>query len=244
LEERDMQRPIVPVKRVLKSVDEIKDAIVLACRIMEHFDMVQGFGHVSSRIPGTDNIIVTPKKPIGLVKREELILMDMNGKKLQSQGTPMGEIAMHLGIYRKRPDIGAICRFHSEMLSVFGTLNRSVRPVHVLGYVLGPEVKVLNHPDNRHTPAMTDEMGLIIKDNYGVIFRGNGAATFGTNVIDACVRALLLNESACIQYKASLIGTPLYLTDQEMDSRNEVYWNMPEYCVYGRAWDFYTSKVT
>jgi ribulose-5-phosphate 4-epimerase/fuculose-1-phosphate aldolase len=239
-----MQRPIVPVRRVMKSVDEIKDAIVMACRIMDHFHMVQGFGHVSSRLPGTNNIIVTPKKPIGLVTRDELILMDLNGNKLQAEGTPLGEIAMHLGIYRKRPDIGAICRFHSEMLSVFGTLKRSVRPVHVLGYVLGPEVKVLDHPDNRHTSAMTDEMGSIIKDNYGVIFRGNGAATFGTNVVDACVRALLLDESACIQYKASLIGDPVYLTDKEMDSRNEVYWNMPEYCVYGRAWDYYKSKVT
>lgn len=238
-----MQRPIVPVRRALTSVDEIKEAIVMACRIMDHFNIVQGFGHVSSRLPGTNNIIVTPKKPIGLVTRDELILMDLNGNKLQAGGTPLGEIAMHLGIYRKRPDIGAICRFHSEMLSVFGTLKRSVRPVHVLGYVLGPEVKVLDHPDNRHTSAMTDEMGSIIKDNYGVIFRGNGAATFGTNVIDACVRALLLDESASIQYKASVIGDPVYLTDKEMDSRNEVYWNMPEYCVFGRAWDYYKSKV-
>jgi ribulose-5-phosphate 4-epimerase/fuculose-1-phosphate aldolase len=239
-----MQRPIVPVRQQLTTPDEIKDAIVLACKIMDRFGLVQGFGHVSSRLPGTSNILVTPKKPIGLVKREELIVLDMNGKKVQGSGTPLGEVAMHLGIYGKRPDIGAICRFHSEITSVFGVLSRSVRPVHALGYVLGPEVKVLDHPDNRHTAVMTDDMGKIIAESYGVIFRGNGAATFGTNVIDACVRAMFLDESARIQYQASLAGKPIFLSDAEMNARNETYWNMPEYCVYGRAWEYYKSKVT
>ncbi|MFC1815350.1 class II aldolase/adducin family protein [Thermodesulfobacteriota bacterium] len=239
-----MERPIVKIRKELKTVEEIKEAILLACKIMDHFGLVQGYGHVSSRLPGTNNILVTPKKAIGLAMEEELVIMDLDGRKLEGHAIPLGEIAMHLGIYRKRPDIGAICRFHSEITSVFGVLERSVKPVHVLGYVLGPEVRVLSCPDNRHTPETTAEMGALIEDSYGIIFRGNGAATFGTNVIDACVRALFLDESAKIQYKASLIDTPVYISVAEMNSRNEVYWNMPDYDVYGRAWEYYRSKVT
>jgi ribulose-5-phosphate 4-epimerase/fuculose-1-phosphate aldolase len=238
-----MQRPIVPVRTELKSTAEIKSAIITACQIMAHFGLVQGFGHVSSRLPGTSHILVTPKKPIGQVSEDELIVLDMRGQKVQGEGTPLGETAMHLGIYKKRADIGAICRFHSEITSVFGVLKRSVRPVHILGYVLGPEVKVLDHPDNRHTAQMTEELGRIITDSYGVIFRGNGAATFGTNVIDACVRAMLLDESARIQYQAALIASPTYLTEAEMNARNEVYWDMPEYDVYGRAWEYYKGQL-
>lgn len=240
---QQMQRPMVPVRQQLKTIKEIKEAMLLASKVMEYFGLVQGFGHVSSRIPGSNNILVTPKKPISLSTEDELIEVDMSGKKVAGTATPFGEIKMHLGIYSKRPDVGAICRFHSEFVLVFGCLKRSVKPVHCLGYVLGPEVRVLDHPDIRHTPEMTEAMGKLITDNYGVIFRGNGAATFGTNVIDACVRAMFLEESARIQYKASLIGEPAYISMDEMNRRNETYWNMPEYDVYGRAWEYYKSKV-
>ena len=239
-----MQRPIVPVRKELKTFEEIKEAMLVACKIMEYLGLVQGFGHVSSRLPDTSNILVTPKKAIGLAKAEELIIVDPNGKKVEGSATPLGEIAMHLGIYRNRPDVGAICRFHSEMASVFGVLNRSVKAVHALGYVLGPEVRVLSCSDNRHTSETTEEMGKLISDSYGIIFRGNGAATFGTNIIDACIRAIFLEESARIQYKASLLGEPTYLSVADMNHRNEVYWSMPEYDVYGRAWEYYSSKVS
>lgn len=238
-----MERPIVSVRKELKSLEEIKEAMLVACRIMDHFGLTQGFGHVTSRVPGTSHILVTPKKPPGLAKEEELVIVDMQGKKVAGSATPLGEINMHLGIYRKRPDVGAICRFHSEMASVFGALNRTVRVIHALGYVLGPEIKVLESSDIRHTAEVTEEMGQLITDSWGIIFRGNGAATFGTNIIDACVRAMFFEESARIQYKASVIGTPVYLSAAEMNRRNETYWGMPEYDVYGRAWEYYSSKV-
>ena len=243
IEPEKMERPIVPIRKELKTFEEIKEAMLVACRIMDHFGLIQGFGHVTSRLPGTSNILVTPKKAPGLAKEEELVVIDMNGKKVEGSATPLGEIAMHLGIYKKRPDVGAICRFHSEMSSVFGVLKRSIKAVHALGYVLGPEIKVLSSPDNRHTPEVTEQMGRLITNSYGIIFRGNGAATFGTNIIDACVRAVFFEESARIQYKASLIGTPIYLSVSEMNRRNEIYWDMPEYDVYWRAWEYYRSKV-
>ena len=116
--------------------------------------------------------------------------------------------------------------------------------VHALGYILGPEIKVFKYSHLRQTPEDTEAMGEFIEDSYGIIFKGNGAATFGTNVIDACVRAMFFEESAGIQYKASLIGEPATMSIEEMNRRNDLYWSMAEYDVYGRAWEFYTSRVT
>ena len=82
-----------------------------------------------------------------------------------------------------------------------------------------------------------------MSDRYGIIFRGNGAATLGTNIIDACVRALFLEESARLQYQASLLGEPTYLSMAEINRRNEDYWGLPDYDVYWRAWEYYRSKV-
>lgn len=239
-----MDRPIVPIKKQLRTFEEIRDAMLLACKIMDTFGLVQAFGHVTSRLPDSHNILVTPRKAVGLVKEDELIIIDHRGQIVKGSAIPLAEVHMHLGIYQKRPDVGAICRFHSEMTSVFGVLNRSVRVVHALGYLVGPEVKVLDSAELGHTLEIIKNMGDLLTNTYGIIFRGNGAATLGTNIIDACVRALLLEESARMQYQASLLGEPTYLSIAEMNRRNEDYWNLPDYDVYWRIWEYCQSKVS
>jgi len=238
-----MEKPIIPIKKQLRTFEEIKDAMLIACKIMDTFGLVQALGHVSSRIPNTTNFLVTARKALGLMEENDLVIVDKEGKLIEGNAIPFAEIYMHLGIYQKRPDVGAICRFHTEMTSVFGILNRSVRVVHAVGYLLGPEVKVLSSPDLAYTNEIVSKIGELIADSYGLIFRGNGAATFGTNVIDACVRALLLEESAKIQYKASLLGEPIYLSNEEMNRRNEDYWALTNYDFYWRLWEYYKNKV-
>jgi HCOMODA/2-hydroxy-3-carboxy-muconic semialdehyde decarboxylase len=238
-----MQNPIVPIKKQLDTLEEIKDAILTACKMMDTYRLVEALGHVSSRIPNTTNFLVTARKALGLMEERDLVIVDKDGKLSEGDAIPFAEIYMHLGVYQKRPDVGAICRFHTETTSVFGVLNRSVRIVHAVGYLLGPEVKVLSSPELAHTDEILSKMGDLISDSYGLIFRGNGAATFGTNVIDACVRAFLLEESARILYKASLLGEPVYLSDEEMNRRNEDYLALPTYDFYWRLWEYYKSKI-
>jgi HCOMODA/2-hydroxy-3-carboxy-muconic semialdehyde decarboxylase len=238
-----MAKRIVPIKKQLKTFGEIKDTMLQACKIMDVFGLVQGFGHVSSRLPNTSNILVTPRKALGLATAQDLVIVDSEGKIAEGNATPFAEMHMHRGIYQRRPDVGAICRFHTEMTSVFGVLNRSVRVVHALGYLVGPEVRVLSSPNLGHTPEMIEEVGDLVSEGYGLIFRGNGAITLGVNIIDACVRALLLEESARIQYKASLLAEPTYLSTEEINRRNDDYWGLPDYDVYWRAWEYYQSKA-
>lgn len=237
-----LDRPLIPTKKQLKTIDDIKKYMLLAAKIMDKFGLVQGMGHVSSRLPGSPNIMVTPRSAIGLAKLEDLVIVDPEGKIVEGKN-PFAELYLHLGIYRKRPDVGAICRFHSEITSIFGVLNRSVRPVHALGYLAGPEIKVLSTSSLGHTPEFMETVGKMVEDTYGIILRGNGAATFGSNIIEACVRALMLDESAKIQYKASLLGEPVYMTLDELNQRNEDYYSLPGYDPYWRIWEYFEGKI-
>lgn len=241
---RKMDKPVVRIRKQLNTRAEIQDAMLTACKIMDTFGLVRGFGHVSSRLPDSNNFLVTPIKALGLVKAGDLVVIDAGGHVVSGTARPFAEVYMHLGIYQKRPDIGAICRFHTEITSVFGTLNRSIRPVHAGGYLLGPEVRVLRSSHLGHTPEFIEEIGNLLEDSYGILFRGNGAATLGTNVIDALVRAKILEESASLQYRAALLGEPTYLSMAEINRRNEDYLNMPDYDVYHRAWEYFASKVS
>jgi hypothetical protein len=87
----------------LSTDQEIKEAMLMACKIMDTFGLIQGFGHVTSRLPNTTNILVTPKKPPGLAREEELVIVDLQGKKVKKVVVPENaligwdEIAKYLG---------------------------------------------------------------------------------------------------------------------------------------------------
>ncbi len=239
-----MTHPVIPQKSVFKTTDEIKEGIVTACKIMDKWGLTEGLGHVSSRIPGTDHFVVTPRKGPGQVeKKEDLMIIDFDGNLIEGKGIPFGERSLHLEIYRTRPDVGAICSFWSEATTVLGALNRPVRPIIGPHYVLGYEVPIFNEARLHSNREVSERMAEVLGDAYGIILRGSGVATVGTNIIDACVRAVYLEQAAIYQYKASLLGEPIFLSLDEMDKWNEQYWRSTDYDLYLRFWDYFKSKL-
>src|SRR5258707_1187477 len=47
------------------SSPELRAEVLTACRVLTHFRIVEGFGHVSARIAGAERILITPRKALG-----------------------------------------------------------------------------------------------------------------------------------------------------------------------------------
>ena len=77
---------------------EQREEILLACRVLTHFHIVEGFGHVSVRIAKSKRILMTPRSALGLVSEDELIELELDGLQTTGDGRPALEAAMHLAI--------------------------------------------------------------------------------------------------------------------------------------------------
>jgi HCOMODA/2-hydroxy-3-carboxy-muconic semialdehyde decarboxylase len=216
---------------------DLTTQMVTGCAILSDQGLVEGFGHLSARLPG-DRILMTPRKALGLVGVDELLTLDMDGNVLSGEGRAAVETAMHLGVYRRRPDVQAIARTHSRAAAVFGTLERPVRVVHRFGSHLGPAVRVYSD----FTLVGTRELGEVVADFLGdeqaVLLRGNGTLITAPTLVEAVTRAIWLEESAAIQLAAiSAGGTPRYFEADEV--RRAAAMDMPHEPV--RAWEFYEA---
>src|SRR5215475_5840650 len=49
------------------SSPELRAEVLTACRVLTHFRIVEGFGHVSAHIADAERILITPRKALGLV---------------------------------------------------------------------------------------------------------------------------------------------------------------------------------
>ncbi len=68
---------------------------------------------------------------------DDLIVVDMQGNKIQRPAERTSEIAMHLKIYEMRPDIHAVVHAHPPVATGFATagrpLNLALLPEVVIG---------------------------------------------------------------------------------------------------------------
>src|SRR5262245_18550479 len=97
----------------------LRAEVLTACRVLTYFRLAEGFRHVSARVPGADRILITPRRALALGTVPELVELDPDGRQLAGEGKPPLEVAMHLAVYRRRPDIKAMARGHPRHVAAF-----------------------------------------------------------------------------------------------------------------------------
>ena len=80
------------------STAALRAEVLTACRMLTHFRIAEGFGHVSARVAGGERILITPRRALALVTEPELVELDLDGRKLAGDGQPPLEVAMHLAV--------------------------------------------------------------------------------------------------------------------------------------------------
>ena len=111
---------------MLDTVEALKEKIVLVCKVLQHQRLIDGYGHVTARLPD-GRILSTPHMPPGKVAIRDIIIIDAEGKKLEGFGAPNGETAMHTSIYKARPDVHCILHYHADELVVVAATGQSIK---------------------------------------------------------------------------------------------------------------------
>ena len=221
------------------STSELRNEVITACRVLTHFRIVEGFGHVSVRL-GEDRILITPRRALGLVSEAELVELDLSGRQAAGGGTPPLEVPMHMAVYRRRPEIMAIARGHPRHVAAYACAGEPLRIGHGFGANLGSVVPVFPQPFLVANETMAEGIADALGGAEAVILQSNGMLAVGQSVGHACVQALFLEETAELQLKAMAAGlTPKFYSPEGAARRHgddRVHEPI-------RAWEYYVGKV-
>ena len=68
------------------------------------------------------------------------------------------------------------------------------------------------------TPELAARVEDVVKspDCFGIVLRNHGLITVGTSIKEAFYRTLAVEEQATIQHAALRVGTPVFLSDEEL----------------------------
>jgi ribulose-5-phosphate 4-epimerase/fuculose-1-phosphate aldolase len=190
---------------MLDTVEALKEKIVLACKVLQRQGMLDGYGHLSARLPD-GRILSTPHMPPGKVAMRDIIVIDGEGEKLDGIGEPNGETPMHTAIYKARADVQCILHYHPDELVIVAAASQGIKVIANCGVDFYRGTPIYDSPLLIRTPQLGDEVAKTLGDKSAVLLRGHGG-TVVANDMDRLLRlGINLVRSAKIQIMAAALG--------------------------------------
>jgi L-ribulose-5-phosphate 4-epimerase len=224
----------------MDAVDQIKKDVISACRILSQKKLVEGFGHVSARIPDTDLFLITPRISLIMVEESDLLTMNLKSEVVEGSQIAPSEAWLHTAIMKAKPKVNAITRIHARMANIFSVTDRKLEPVHNHGSFFAGGVPVFSTPDLITSANLGNEVAKLLGDKPAILLRGNGQVTVGRTIPEAVMMAIYLEEAAEVLYGALQIGKPIALTVDE--SKQRQLEALPPVDLE-RAWNFFKHRA-
>jgi ribulose-5-phosphate 4-epimerase/fuculose-1-phosphate aldolase len=224
----------------MDTISALKKDMISACRILSRQRLVEGFGHVSARLPGSAGFLITPRIALAEVEEPDLIIMNLRGEVMEGRQSAPFEAWLHTAIMKSKPRVNAIARIHARLANIFSVTDQKLEPVHNHGSFFAGGVPLFYRPDLISSEALGDEVARALADKPAILLRGNGQVTVGRTIPEAVMMAIYLEEAAEILYGALQIGKPIPLTIDE--SKQRQLEALPPVDMQ-RAWSFYKNRV-
>jgi L-fuculose-phosphate aldolase len=175
-------------------------------------------GNVSLYDRASGYVVISPS---GLdydnTQPEDIVVVDCTGSIIEGSRRPSSELAMHLVLYAKRPDICAVVHTHSVYATTLACLEYTLPAVHYLIGFAGHEVKCAPYA-TFGTQELADSASSTIGDDKAVLLAHHGLLTCGADLAEAFMVAEQVEYCAELYWRAKAIGKPTVIAGREMDT--------------------------
>ncbi|MCA9889043.1 MAG: L-ribulose-5-phosphate 4-epimerase [Anaerolineae bacterium] len=189
-------------------------------------------GNVSARDPESGLVVI---KPSGIVfedlRPENMVVVNVDGEIVESDYKASSDTASHCYIYRHMPEVNGIVHTHSRYATAFATLAREIPCVTTaMGDEFGGPI-----PCGGFALIGGEEIGKVVVETLtghrspSCLLQSHGVFATGPSAQKAVKAAVMTEDNAAIVWTALQIGTPLKISDADIDKLYDRYQN-----VYGQ----------
>jgi HCOMODA/2-hydroxy-3-carboxy-muconic semialdehyde decarboxylase len=197
---------------------DLRNDIVAAARAFSKLNYVHAFGHVSMRLEHS-LLITTTRPPLAVQRATDIIEVDFDGKVTSGDAAARPiEVFLHIGIYKARNDVGAICRTHAPFASTWPAGGEAPAIQHGFGGIVDT-VASYEDCDLIHTPEMGADAATRLGHADALLLRGNGVLTVGRTLGEAAARTWSLEERCAQAWRQGAHPSPFSAEDLAARSR-------------------------
>jgi L-fuculose-phosphate aldolase len=198
------------------------ELIQIGQRLLQRGYIAGADGNISFRLE-EDRILITPSGlNKGRLSPDQLVIVSLDGKRLQGHLSPSTEMAMHLYIFRQRPEVNACVHAHPPYATAFAVAGKRL-PDNVL-----PEVVLcvgalpLTEYAPPGTEAVPEAIAPFVADANAFLLRNHGLLTIGGSLEEAYNRHETVEHFAHIVHLAHQLGNINHIPQDDFKRLEEI----------------------
>lgn len=216
-------------------LEELKQKVYEANMDLPRYGLVTfTWGNVSA-IDRESGLFVI--KPSGVdydkLKPEDMVVMNLNGEKVEGRYNPSSDTATHLELYKAFPEIGGVVHTHSTYATSWAQAGRAIPcygTTHA-DYIYGEvpcarcltkeEIDAAYEENTGHLIVNTfRESGRDVMAVPAILCQCHGPFAWGTDAKNAVHNAVVLEKVAEMAYRTELINPKVSQAPQELQDKH------------------------
>jgi L-fuculose-phosphate aldolase len=163
-------------------------------------------GNLSVRL-NRNCILVTPTAiSKGMMRPSDLVVVDLEGRKLAGRRNVSSEIGMHLLIYRLRPDVSGIVHAHPPTATGFAASGLALDRPLICELVVGLGCVPLAKYGTPGTSELADALEPLVPQYDAILMANHGVVAYGADLQSAYMKMETVEHFAKVALVAHLLG--------------------------------------
>jgi L-fuculose-phosphate aldolase len=163
-------------------------------------------GNLSVRLD-EKRVLATPTcMSKGEMRPADMVIVDMEGRLLAGRRRVSSEIAMHLLIYRLRPDVNGVVHAHPPTATGFAAAGVALNQPLVCEVVIGLGSIPLAKYGTPGTPELTEALAPLVPNYDAILMSNHGVVTYGTDLSQAFMKMETVEHFARIALVTHQLG--------------------------------------
>lgn len=202
----------------MKTQNQHREEITrFACMMYERQYVAATDGNLSVRLDD-GSILATPTGLCkGMMKPEDLVVVDLEGHRKSGDRNVSSEIAMHLLIYRLRPDVRGIVHAHPPTATGFAAAGMALDQPLLSEAVLCLGSIPLAPYGTPGTSELTDALMPLVPGHDAILMSNHGVVTYAEDLHRAYMKMEVVEHYAKVALVTIMLGRQKLLGEEEVE---------------------------
>jgi L-fuculose-phosphate aldolase len=179
-------------------------------------------GNISVRLNPVSVLITPTCVSKGMMSTEDLLVVDMHGRKISGFLDVSSEAAMHMTIYRMRPDVNAVVHAHPPTATGFAACGLALDQALISEVLLSLGEVPLAHYATPGTSELSTSIEPFVPDHDAILMANHGVVTCGSDLMQAYMNMETVEHFAKIALVVRQLGNERPLAAEQVTKLSEM----------------------
>src|SRR6201998_2498520 len=202
----------------MKSEDEHRREICTAGRWIHGRAFVASTdGNISVRLDSRRVLTSPTAISKGMMSPDDLVVTALKGRKLAGRRDASSELAMHLLIYNRRPDVHAVVHAHPPAATAHAAAGLPLNKALLSAMIIALGCIPVAQYGTPGTQELSDALEPMVQHFDAILLANHGVVTCGPDLLTAFFRMETVEHFAQVSYITEMLGKQVLLSGRDVE---------------------------